>query len=148
MNNYNDFPSFSNEQYRELSSAYKTQFQEPPHHINELVGILRSCILSLPNCKGIKRKVTALQSQLETIVENIVKIFPSSTPKAISRYSNPFEVTKNLINCLKILEKIINNKNYQKNTIILNKIQKDILDCTYLLLDTLSHSNYKFFDYM
>ena len=150
MNNYNDFPLLSNEQYKEINSHYN---QTSQNNLLDLGSRLQFCIDSFLSIQGnfntnIENQIKAFTNELKNFKDSLKILYPSMTFNNKKITPNVFLILSKVIeilnetNCLTLKHE----KPYYKK--VLSKLNTNVLNNLSKFMIILSQQDIKFFIHM
>ena len=152
MNNYNDFPTLSNEQYEELNKQYNSS-REHAKTPTTIASKLQFCINSFAMMqtnfnKPLQQQISFTIKELQSVKESIKILYPSLQFSSNSVNQNIFAVLKSLADICIDFSKEINKTEKEYYKTMLSKLNTQVLNCISLLMLTISKQDIKFFKFM
>lgn len=150
MNNYNDFPTLTNEQYEDLNTAYNNQ---PTTDINQATTRLEFCINSLtfifPSLnKSLQEEITSSCNQLKSIKDSLKLLYPNINFNSNKHSNNLFTILQELTTVSLLLNKIIDQSKKAYYIKVLHRLNLEVLNVLSNFMKTLSCLEIKFFKFM
>lgn len=149
MTNYNDFPILPDELYKQMENEYNTDTSYDESMLSEIYSYIFALTKSINIIEGLRNKDKEMFVDFSNeMLTKFTQYYPNLKTKTIKENKNIFAIFNYLINCLKIIEKIKNNKKNQNIIDFCKNIKNIILKFFNNIFSSLETQYIKFFKHL